>query len=137
MQDKDLVTNMPSDGQALAGSPQSSQMVSRSRSWRRSAPQTLHRLRLSLRGAYALAPPRTVPKELEGVEMSDAPRRRLAVLAASAASAAALSSAIRSSSSASASASGMSGIVSKDEILGLRERRLVGVEGTEDVEEAE
>jgi hypothetical protein len=31
----------------------------------------------------------------------------------------------------------MSGIVSKDEILGLRERRLVGVEGTEDVEEAE
>jgi hypothetical protein len=48
-----------------------------------------------------------------------------------------LSSAIRSSSRASASASGISGMVSKDEMLGLRERRLVGVEGTEDVEEAE
>lgn len=73
----------------------------------------------------------------DGVDMSDGPRRRLALLAASAASAAALSSAIRSSSRASASASGISGMVSKDEMLGLRERRLVGVEGTEDVEEAE
>lgn len=79
-----------------------------------------------------------MPKELDGLEVSDVPRRRLALLAASAASAAALSSAMRSSSSrASASASGISGIVSSDEILGLRERRLVGVEGTEEVDEEE
>jgi hypothetical protein len=46
---------------------------------------------------------------------------------------------MRSSSRASFSASGISGIVSKDEILGLRERKLVGVEGmeTEETEEAE
>lgn len=107
---------------------QSSQIVSKSRSWRRSAPQTLHRLR----------PPRMLPNELDGVDVSEVPRRRLLLLAASAASAAAFSSAMRSSSStASASASGMSGIVSRDEMLGLRDRRLVGVEGTDEVEEAE
>jgi hypothetical protein len=31
----------------------------------------------------------------------------------------------------------MSGMVSSDEMLGLRDRRLVGVEGIEEVEEAE
>lgn len=112
-------------GEALL---QSSQMVSRSRSCRRSAPQTLHRLRLSLRSVYPPDPPRMVVNELG---TSDAPRRRLAVVAASAASAAAFNCAMRSSSRASFSASGMSGIVSRDEMLGLRERRLVGVEGTE------
>jgi hypothetical protein len=46
---------------------------------------------------------------------------------------------MRSSSRASFSASGISGIVSKDEMLGLRERKLVGVEGmeTDETEEAE
>jgi hypothetical protein len=31
----------------------------------------------------------------------------------------------------------MSGIVSRDEMLGLRDRRLVGVEGTDELDEAE
>jgi hypothetical protein len=38
---------------------------------------------------------------------------------------------------AAASASGMSGIVSKEEILGLRERMLVGVEGMDEPDEKE
>jgi hypothetical protein len=61
----------------------------------------------------------------------------LTAAAASALSAAAFSRAIWSASIAAASASGMSGIVSKDEILGLRERMLVGVEGMEDPDEKE
>lgn len=117
----------------LGNTLQSSQMVSRSRSCRRSAPQTLHRLRLSLRATYPPEPPRIVVNELGA---SDAPRRLLAEVASSAASAAAFNCAIRSSSRASFSASGMSGIVSREEMLGLRERRLVGVEGTE-MEETE
>lgn len=77
-------------------------------------------------------------KELDGLEVSEAPRRRFWLLVTSAASAAALSSAMRSSSRASSvSASGMSGMVSREEILGLRERRLVGVEGMDEMEEAE
>jgi hypothetical protein len=47
-------------------------------------------------------------------------------------SAAALSLAIRSASMASSSASGLSSIVSRDEIEGLRERIEVGVDGTEE-----
>jgi hypothetical protein len=39
---------------------------------------------------------------------------------------------MRSASRASASASGMSGIVSSDDMLGLRERKLVGVEGIDE-----
>ena len=83
-----------------------------------------------------LGPPRRPLKELDGF-VSDEPRRRFGLLAASAESAASFSSAMRSSSSASASASGISGMVSRDEILGLRERRLVGVEGMDELEEAE
>lgn len=52
----------------------------------------------------------------------------------SALSAAALSLAIRSASMAAASASGISGIVSKEEILGLRERMLDGVDGIDELE---
>jgi hypothetical protein len=67
--------------------------------------------------------------------------RRLVVSAivseALALSFAALRLSIRSASVAAASASGISGIVSKEEILGLRERRLVGVDGTEDADEVE
>jgi hypothetical protein len=63
------------------------------------------------------------------------------MLSASALSAAifnrATSSASIASASASASASGMSGMVSRDEMLGLRERKLVGVDGIEDVEDVE
>lgn len=79
-------------------------------------------------------------RELEGPDASDAPRRRfpfVATSASSALSAAAFKAAIRSASIAAASASGMSGIVSKDEILGLRERRLVGVEGIDEAEDVE
>lgn len=55
-----------------------------------------------------------------------------ALLTLSAASAAAFSWAILSASRAASSASGESGMVSKLEILGLRDRVDVGVEGTED-----
>lgn len=61
-------------------------------------------------------------------------RRR--ILSASALSAAAFNRAISSASTASASSSGISGIVSRDEILGLRERKLVGVEGIDEPDEA-
>lgn len=82
---------------------------------------------------YRLAP----PLGPVGLAKSEIPRRRLLPVA-STASAAALSSAMRSSSSrASSSSSGISGIVSRDEMLGLRDRRLVGVDGTEEVEEVE
>ena len=47
-------------------------------------------------------------------------------------SAAAFSRAMRSSSIASSSASGMSSIVSRDEMEGLRERSEVGVEGMDE-----
>jgi hypothetical protein len=50
----------------------------------------------------------------------------------SAASASAFSWAILSASSAASSASGVSGMVSRLEILGLRDRVDVGVEGTEE-----
>jgi hypothetical protein len=38
---------------------------------------------------------------------------------------------------AASSASGISGIVSREDMLGLRDRRLVGVDGTDDVDEVE
>lgn len=50
----------------------------------------------------------------------------------STASAAALSLAIRSASRAASSASGVSGIVSKLEMLGLRDLVEVGVDGTDE-----
>jgi hypothetical protein len=70
--------------------------------------------------------------------VSDVPRRLFPLAASSASSAlsaAALSAAIRSASMAAASASGISGMVSREDMLGLRDRRLVGVDGTDDVEE--
>lgn len=112
---------------------QSSQMVSKSRSWRRSAPQTLHRFLLSTL-PYPAEPARGT------VRTSDAPRRLVPLLdasASSALSAAAFNAAMRSASRAASSASGMSGMVSSDEMLGLRERMLVGVEGMDEAEGVE
>lgn len=57
------------------------------------------------------------------------------MLSASALSAAAFSRATSSASTASASSSEISGMVSRDEILGLRERKLVGVEGIDEPDE--
>jgi hypothetical protein len=54
---------------------------------------------------------------------------------ASALSAAAFSFAILSASMAAASASGISGMVSREEMLGLRERILEGVDGIEEADE--
>ena len=96
-------------------------MVSKFRSPRLSAPHTLQRFRLSR----------------PNVETNDLPREPGVSLfvfesSPSAASAAAFNCAIRSASRAASSASGESGMVSKLEILGLRERAEVGVDGTED-----
>lgn len=103
------------------GTPESSQIVSRSRSPRLSAPHTLHRLRLSLEPKLRVRP---------RVGMS---RLVFALVSPpSAASAAALSWAILSASKAASSASGESGIVSRLEILGLLDRVEVGVDGTDD-----
>ncbi len=112
---------------------QSSHIVSRSRSCRRSAPHTLQRFR------YVPEAVRAFARE-DGADMSETPRRRtppLAASASSALSAAAFRAAMRSDSRAAASASGMSGIVSREDILGLRDRRLVGVDGIEETDEAE
>ncbi len=100
---------------------QSSQIVSRSRSPRRSAPQTLHRFRLSLEPT-----PKVLPRTgtSRPVRLFESPL--------SAASAAALSWAILSASKAASSASGVSGIVSRLEILGLLDRIELGVDGTEE-----
>lgn len=76
----------------------------------------------------------------DGADMSEIPRRRptpLVASASSALSAAAFRAAMRSDSRAAVSASGMSGIVSREDILGLRDRRLVGVEGIEETDEPE
>ena len=96
-------------------------MVSRSRSPRLSAPQTLHLFRESRLPNKGRAVPGTSRLDLR-VPSSPSFSR----------SAAAFSRAIRSSSMASSSASGMSSIVSRDEMEGLRERIEVGVEGTEE-----
>lgn len=100
-------------------------MVSRSRSPRRSAPQTLHLLRLSLDPKLRVRPRGGTSRldlGFESVEESEL----------SAASASAFSRANLSASRAASSASGESGIVSKLEILGLLDRAEVGVEGTDE-----
>lgn len=88
-----------------------------------SAPQTLHRFLLS---REPNATPRVLPR------LADPSRILVFASAPSAASASALSSAILSASKAASSASGESGMVSKLEMLGLRDRAEVGVEGTDD-----
>ena len=105
----------------LSSPNQSSQIVSRSRSPRLSAPHTLHLLRLSLDPKLSVRPRVGMSRLVFAFESPP-----------SAASAAALSCAIFSASRAASSASGESGIVSKLEILGLRDRVDVGVEGTDD-----
>lgn len=103
---------------------QSSQMVSRSRSPRRSAPQTLHLFRLSLEPKLMVRPRVGTSRLPLPLESGPSPP--------SAASAAAFSWAIRSASRAASSASGESGIVSRLEMLGLLDLVDVGVEGTDD-----
>jgi hypothetical protein len=99
---------------------QSSQIVSKFKSDRFSAPQTLHLFLLSLDPIAPRPPSRLL-------------RRKLSPLF----SEARLSRSIFSASVASASSSGVSGIVSKLEILGLRERAEVGVDGIEDADDKE
>lgn len=101
---------------------QSSQIVSKSRSPRRSAPHTLQRFRLS-RDPKPMVRPRVGTSRLLRPLMSPP---------SAASSAAAFSCAIRSASSAASSASGESGIVSKLEMLGLRDLAEVGVEGIDE-----
>lgn len=110
---KEISANMPMQ-------IQSSQIVSRSRSPRLSAPHTLH-LFLESRLPKPKVRPRSGTSRLE--RRWSPPSSR---------SAAALSLAIRSASIASSSASGLSSMVSRDEIEGLRERIEVGVEGTDE-----
>lgn len=86
-----------------------------------SAPQTLHRFRLSR--------PKPVPNVLpRGGAVSFV----FESSPLSAASASAFSCAIRSASSAASSASGESGIVSRLDMLGLRDLAEVGVDGTDE-----
>lgn len=107
---------------------QSSQMVSRSMSPRRSAPQTLHLLRLS-RDPKPSVRPRGVRSRL----LRDLPSPESELSAApSSASASAFRRAILSASRAASSASGESGIVSRLEMLGLLDRAEVGVEDSDD-----
>ena len=98
-------------------------MVSRFRSPRRSAPQTLHRFRLS-RELKPNDRPRIPKPSGAGLGFPSSP--------SSTASAAIFNWAIRSASRAASSASGESGMVSKLDMLGLRDRADVGVEGTEE-----
>lgn len=95
-----------------------SQIVSKFRSDRFSAPQTLHLFLLSLIPAPERPVSRLVRRKLSPW-FSDALRNRSTV----------------SASVASASSSGVSGMVSKLEMLGLRDRAEVGVEGMEEMEE--
>src|SRR3954462_11740841 len=96
-------------------------MVSRSRSPLRSAPHTLHRFRLS-RDPKPNVRPRMGTSRLL-LPFGSPP---------SAASAAAFSCAILSASKAASSASGESGIVSRLDMLGLRDLVDVGVEGMDE-----
>ncbi len=128
-------------GNTIPASPmtwrlQSSQIVSKSRSPRLSAPQTLHLFRLS-------RAPKTTPKPLVprtmllGVGDSTLLLRCCAsplLVPSASSSAAALSRASFSISRAASSASGESGIVSREEMLGERDRNEVGVEGIEEEE---
>ena len=92
---------------------QSSQIVSKSRSPLRSAPQTLHLFRLSF-----ITPPkldlRLTPSSASASPSLSAAAFNLARF------------------SASSSASGESGMVSRDEMLGERDRKEVGVDGMDD-----
>lgn len=78
-----------------------------------------------------------LPTPLEDPEVSGHPRRLVVSAVVSVLSLAAFRLSMRSASVAAASASGMSGIVSREEMLGLRERMLVGVDGTDDPDEVE
>ena len=102
---------------------QSSQIVSRSRSPRLSAPQTLHLFLLS-----RIVPPLANASEVALLRTPSSPSESISL------SAAAFSLAIFSASS---SASGESGIVSSEDMLGERERKDVGVDGMDDDEEYE
>jgi hypothetical protein len=100
-------------------------MVSKLKSPLLSAPHTLHLFRLS----RELNPtPNVLPR------MPEVSKAALVFESStpSAASAAAFSCAILSASRAASSASGESGMVSKLDMLGLRDLVEVGVEGTED-----
>lgn len=98
-------------------------MVSKSMSPRLSAPQTLQRFRLSL-----VLRPRVLPRE----GLSRLERPPIADSSPSEPSLPDLILEFFSSSKAASSASGESGMVSKLEILGLRDLSEVGVDGTED-----
>ena len=102
---------------------QSSQIVSKSKSPRLSAPQTLHLFLLS-----RMTPPLPKTSELALLRMPSSPSESLSL------SAAAFSLAMFS---ASISASGESGMVSREEMLGERERKDVGVDGMDDDEKEE
>lgn len=99
---------------------QSSQIVSKSRSPRLSAPHTLHLFLLS-----RIAPPLTNTSEVPLLRTPSSPSESISL------SAAAFSLAMFSASS---SASGESGMVSSEDMLGERERNDVGVDGMDDDE---
>lgn len=126
----ETVGHPPNDVLPICSCPaclQSSQIVSKSRSPLLSAPQTLHLFRLSL-------PPNPKP----GRRSPGTSRLLLRTSPPpSAALAAASSFASLSASSAASSASGESGIVSSDDMEGLRERADVGVDGMDDEEKDE
>lgn len=105
---------------------QSSQIVSKSRSPRRSAPHTLQRFLLSLDDPEDIVRPRTKVSSvlLRPLESS--------VSLPSTPSASAAVCATLSASRAASSASGESGMVSRLDMLGLRDRTEVGVDGIDD-----
>lgn len=114
----------------ITGSPgriQSSQIVSRSMSPRRSAPQTLHLLRLSRDPK-----PSVRPRGGRSILLRDLGSESEPSATPSAASASVFRRAILSASSAASSASGVSGIVSRLEMLGLLDRAEVGVDDTDE-----
>lgn len=111
---------------------QSSQMVSKSRSLRRSAPQTLQRFRFMSLDPYPSVRPRGGASIAARPFPSACSPSPASAASAASATATALSWASLSASRAASSASGVSGIVSKLEMLGLRDRADVGVDGTED-----
>jgi hypothetical protein len=93
---------------------------------RRSAPQTLHLLRLSLDPNPSVRP-RGTSRLLRLLESDESELSEFSAASASACSCASLSA-----SSAASSASGESGIVSRLEMLGLRDRVDVGVDGIDE-----
>jgi hypothetical protein len=105
----------------LASIVQSSHTVPSERSTRRSPPQTLQRFLASLLPKLKLRPR---PSGTSRLDLRGSPP--------SSRSAAAFNCAMRSASRARSSASGLSSMVSRDEMEGLRERIEVGVEGTDE-----